>query len=179
MSNRNNVVIKLAIIAPTFIFPIAAYSHKIKDIGSLSPESTVAIPNDPTNGGRALLLLQKAGLLTLRSEAGLLPRVTDITANPKNLKLLELEAPQLTRVLDDRQVALAVINNTFAAQAGLNPGRDGLLVEDKNSPYVNLIVSREDNRQDVKVKQFVQAYQSAAVEMAADSEFKGGAIKGW
>lgn len=170
---------KLAIVGKTFIFPIAAYARKIKDIASLAPGSTVAIPNDPTNGGRALLLLQKAGLLTLRPEAGLLPKLIDITANPRQLKLLELEAPQLPRVLDDDLVALAVINNTFAAQAGLIPGRDGLLVEDRESPYVNLIVSREDNQADPKVKQFVQAYQSAAVERAAEKEFKGGAVKGW
>jgi D-methionine transport system substrate-binding protein len=170
---------KLAVVGKTFIYPIAAYSRKIKSLDELKPGSTVAIPNDPTNGGRSLLLLQKAGLLTLREGAGILPRVTDITGNPRNLKILELEAPQLPRVLDDQEVTLAVINNTFAAQAGLVPDRDGLVVEDKDSPYVNLIVSREDNRNDEKVKQFVQAYQSAAVAAAAQKEFKGGAIKGW
>lgn len=170
---------KLAVVGNTFIYPIAGYSRKIKKLTELQPGSTIVIPNDPTNGGRSLLLLQKNGLLTLRDNVGLLPKVTDITANPKNLKILELEAPQLTRVLDDKEVAIAIINNTFASQVNLIPRRDGLFVEDEKSPYVNLIVAREDNKNDRKVKEFVQAYQSAEVEEAAKKEFKGAAIKGW
>jgi D-methionine transport system substrate-binding protein len=170
---------KLAIIAKTFIYPIAAYSKKIKNLSELKNESTIIIPNDPTNGGRSLLLLQKNGLLTLRAGVGLLPKVTDITANPKNLKILELEAPQLPRALDDANVTIAIINNTFASQAGLVPSRDALFVEDKDSPYVNLIVSREDNKDQEKIKQFAKAFQSPEVEAAALREFKGGAVKGW
>lgn len=170
---------KLAIIAKTFIYPIAAYSKKIKNLSELKNESTIIIPNDPTNGGRSLLLLEKNGLLKLRPNVGLLPKVTDITENPKNLKILELEAPQLPRALDDQNVAIAIINNTFASQAGLVPARDALFVEDKDSPYVNLIVSRDDNKKEEKIKQFVAAFQSAEVEQAAVREFKGGAVKGW
>lgn len=170
---------KLAVVGKTFIYPIAAYSKKIKSLSELQPESTIIIPNDPTNGGRSLLLLQKNGLLKLRDGVGLLPKVTDITENPKKLKILELEAPQLPRALDDQNVAIAIINNTFASQAGLVPSRDALFIEDRDSPYVNLIVTREDNKNDEKVKQFVKAYQSAEVEQAAIKEFKGGAIKGW
>jgi D-methionine transport system substrate-binding protein len=170
---------KLAVAGQTFVYPIAAYSNRIKNIAELQPGSTIAIPNDPTNGGRALLLLQKHRLLELRPGIGLLPKVTDISANPNAYKIVELEAPQLPRSLDDQQVALAIINNNFAAQAGLIAGRDGLLVEDKDSPYVNLIVSREDNKEEEKVKQFVKAYQSVEVLAAAQAAFKGGAIKGW
>ncbi|MBF4505346.1 methionine ABC transporter substrate-binding lipoprotein MetQ [Flavobacterium sp. JLP] len=170
---------KLAIIGKTFIYPIAAYSKKIKNLSELKNESTIIIPNDPTNGGRSLLLLQKNGLLKLRDGVGLLPKVTDIISNPKNLKILELEAPQLPRALDDENVSIAIINNTFASQAGLVPARDALFVEDKDSPYVNLVVSREDNKNEEKVKQFLQAFQSAEVEQAAVREFKGGAVKGW
>lgn len=111
--------------------------------------------------------------------SGLLPKVTDIVDNPKALKILELEAPQLPRALDDDDVTIAIINNTFAAQANLVPGRDGLFVEDKASPYVNVVVARENNQHEEKVKKFVQAYQSAEVEKAAAAAFKGGAIKGW
>lgn len=93
--------------------------------------------------------------------------------------LVELEAPQLPRALDDQNVSIAIINNTFSAQVGLLPGRDGLFVEDSKSPYVNLIVSREDNKNEDKVKKFVKAYQSPEVEKTAVREFKGGAIKGW
>ncbi|MFD2934669.1 MetQ/NlpA family lipoprotein [Spirosoma flavum] len=170
---------KLAIVGKTFIYPIAAYSRKIKNLTELQPGSTIVIPNDPTNGGRFLLLLQKNGLLTLRDNVGLLPKVTDITANPKNLKILELEAPQLTRVLDDKEVTIAIINNTFASQVDLIPSRDGLFVEDRKSLYVNLIGAREDNKNERKVKEFVQAYKSAEVEQAAKKDFKGAAIKGW
>lgn len=170
---------KLAIIGKTFIYPIAGYSKKIKSLTDLKDGSTIIIPNDPTNGGRSLLLLEKNGLLKLRAGVGLLPKVTDITENLKNLKILELEAPQLPRALDDDNVTIAIINNTFASQAGLVPSRDALFVEDKDSPYVNLVVSREDNKNEEKVKTFLKAFQSAEVEQAAIREFKGGAVKGW
>lgn len=170
---------KLAIIGKTFIYPIAAYSKKIKSLAELKPGSTIVIPNDPTNGGRSLLLLQKNGLLKLKDNVGLLPKVIDIAENPKNLKILELEAPQIPRTLDDQNVTIAIINNTFSSQAGLVPSRDALFVEDKDSPYVNLVVSREDNKKDPKVLKFLKAFQSAEVEKAADKEFKGGAVKGW
>jgi D-methionine transport system substrate-binding protein len=170
---------KLAIIGKTFIYPIAAYSKKIKSLSELKNESTIIIPNDPTNGGRSLLLLQKNGLLKLRPNVGLLPKVIDIIENPKNLKIVELEAPQLPRALDDQDVSIAIITNTFASQTGLVPSRDALFVEDKKSPYVNLVVSREDNKDQEKVKQFLKAFQSVEVEQAALREFKGGAVKDW
>ena len=170
---------KLAIVGNTFVYPIAGYSKKIKNVSELKPEDTVVIPNDPTNGGRSLLLLQKYGLIKLKDGVGLLPKVMDITENPKNLKILELEAPQLPGTLDDKNVTLAIINNNFAAKVGLLATRDGILVEDKKSPYVNLIVAREDNKNEEKVKNYVKAYQSKEVEEAADSIFSGGAVKGW
>lgn len=170
---------KLAVVGNTFVYPIVAYSKKIRSIAELQDGSTIAIPNDPTNGGRSLLLLQKNGLLKLKEGAGLLPRVTDITENPKQLRILEIEAPQLPRVLDDKEVVIAIINNNFAAQAGLDAATLGLLKEDKESPYVNVIAARQDNKGQDKVKRFVLAYQSAAVEQAAERIFKGGAVKGW
>ena len=170
---------KLAVLGKTFVYPLVVYSKKIRSIENLHSGSTVVIPNDPTNGGRALLLLQKNGLLTLKDGVGLLPKVIDITENPKNLNFLEIEAPQLPRVLDDRNVTIAIINSNFAAQAGLDPDKYGILTEDKDSPYVNVIVSREDNKEEEKVKNFVKAYQSEEVEIAALKAFKGGAVKGW
>lgn len=170
---------KLAVVGNTFVYPIVAYSKKIKSISELQNGSTVVIPNDPTNGGRSLLLLQKNGLLKLRDGIGLLPKVTDITDNPKQLKIIEIEAPQLPRVLDDKEVVLAIINNNFAAQAGLDAEKQGILKEDKNSPYVNVIVSREDNKNSDKVKKFVKAYESDEVVKKAEEIFKGGAVKGW
>ncbi|KFF10953.1 methionine ABC transporter substrate-binding lipoprotein MetQ [Chryseobacterium soli] len=170
---------KLAAVGNTFLYPIVAYSKKIKNISELQNGSTVVIPNDPTNGGRSLLLLQKNGLLKLKDNVGLLPKVTDIVENPKQLKIVEIEAPQLPRVLDDKEVVIAIINNNFAAQAGLDANQFGIFKEDKNSPYVNLIVAREDNKNAEKVKNFVKAYQSDEVLKKAEEVFKGGAVKGW
>ena len=170
---------KLAVVGNTFVYPIVAYSKKIKNISELQNGSTIAIPNDPTNGGRSLLLLQKNGLLKLKDNVGLLPKLTDIAENPKQLKIIEIEAPQLPRVLDDKEVVLAIINNNFAAQAGLDADKSGILKEDKDSPYMNVIVAREDNKNSEKVKNFVKAFQSDAVEKAALEAFKGGAVKGW
>jgi len=170
---------KFAIVGNTFVYPLAGYSRKIKSIKELKDESTVIIPNDPTNGGRSLLLLQTAGLIKLKTGVGLLPTLNDVVDNPKKLRILELEAPQLPRSLDDANVSIAIINNTFAAPVGLVSTRDGLFIEDSKSPYVNVIVAREENKNEDKVNRFVQAYQSPEVEDAAKTAFKGSAVKGW
>lgn len=168
-----------AIIGKTFIFPMAGYSKKIKSIDELQEGNTIVIPNDPTNLGRALLLLQEVGLIALKDGVGLLPRLTDIQENKLKLQFLELEGPQLPRTLDDNKVTVAIINNTFAASYDLTAKRDGIFIENEKSPYVNIIVSRTDNKEDEKVKTFLKAYQSEEVETVAEEVFKGGAIKGW
>ena len=127
----------------------------------------------PELSGAHFFVLQKLGKKNSGNGARIkLPKST-------NLKILELEAPQIPKVLEDKEVVLAIINNNFAAQAGLDPEKEGLFSEDKDSPYANLIVSREDNKNDEKVKKFVQAYQSPEVESAAKQTFKGGAVKAW
>jgi len=170
---------QFAVLGNTFVYPLAGYSRKIKTLGELVDGNTVVIPNDATNSGRALLLLQHAGLIKLKEGVGLLPTVNDIVDNPKHLDILELEAPQLPRALDDQKVSIAVINNTFAGPAGLIAKRDGLFVEDGQSPYVNIIVCREADKGKENLKQWAQAYQSPEVVAVADSAFHGGAIKGW
>lgn len=168
---------KFAIVGNTFVYPMAGYSKKIKSLDDLKDGSTIVIPNDFANSSRALLLLQKVGLVKLK-DGVTAPRLVDIVENPKKLEILELEAPQLPRVLDDAKVSLSVINNNFAGQAGLLL-KDGVFAEDKDSPYVNLIVAREENKDEEKVKKFVQAYQSDEVDKVAAEVFKGGAVKGW
>lgn len=168
-----------AIVGNTFVYPMAGYSKKIKNISELKNDDTIVIPNDPTNLGRALLLLQEVGLIKLKDNIGLLPKLQDITENRLKLNILELEAPQLPRTLDDAKVAVAVINNNFAASNNLTAKRDGIFVENEKSPYVNIIVSRQDNKDDEKIKNFAKAYQSAEVEAKAEEVFKGGAVKGW
>jgi len=167
----------LSIVASTFIYPIAGYSQRLRSLADLKDGAQIAVPNDPSNLGRALKLLERQGLLTLRPEAGILPTVLDITANPRNLRIVELDAAQLPRVLPD--VDLAVINNNYAAQAGLAALRDGLMVEDKDSPYVNLIVARQDNRDDPRIGLWVASYQTEEVHAAAREAFNGGVVRGW
>lgn len=170
---------KITPVGNTFVYPIAAYSKTIKSLDELKDGSAVTLPNDPTNLGRALLLLEKQGLVKLKEGVGLNPTVLDVIENPKNLKLVELEAPLLPNSLDDDTVALSVINTTYASSIGYTPTKNGIIVEDKESPYVNIIVAREDNKDSEAVKQFVEAYQSDAVYKKADELFNGGAVKGW
>lgn len=167
----------LAIVGRTFVYPIAAYSQRIHHVSELPDGATIAVPNDPTNLGRSLVLLERQGLIQLRPGAGINATVLEIAANPRKFKIVELEAPQLPRALPD--VDLAIINNTYASQVGLTPTKDGIFVEDSHSPYVNLIVAREDNQHDPRITQFVQAYESDEVLAAAEKIFKGGAVKGW
>lgn len=167
----------LIAVGNTFVYPIAAYSKVITSLDELENGAKVAVPNDPTNLGRTLLLLEQQGLIEVDDAVGLEATPLNITANPKELNIIELEAPQLPRSLDD--VALAVINTTYASQIDLIPGRDSLFVEDKESPYVNLIVARTDNQDDERIKNFVKAYQSEEVYQAALELFKGGVVKGW
>ncbi|GAB2654770.1 MetQ/NlpA family lipoprotein [Vibrio panuliri] len=168
---------KLVIAGNTFVYPIAGYSKQVKAVDEIEDGSRIAVPNDPTNLGRSLLLLEQQGLISLRDGVGLLATVRDIVENPKNLTIVELDAAQLPRALDD--VTLAVINNTYAASVDLTPQRDGIFVEDKESPYVNLIVARENNVNAENVQNFVKAYQSEEVYSAASEIFNGGVVKGW
>lgn len=170
---------KLSAVGNTFVYPIVGYSKKIKSLDELKDGSTIVIPNDPANGGRSLLLLEKQGLIKLTPNVGLFPKLTDVIENPKKLQIIELEGPQLPRVLDDEKVTIAVINNNFAGQAGLDATKNGIFIEDKDSPYVNLIVSRTDNKDEEKVKTFIKAYQSEEVAQKAKDIFKGGAVQGW
>lgn len=170
---------RFAVVSKTFIFPIAAYSHKIKNIGELEDGATITVSNETTTLGRSLLLLQAQGLIKLKDGVGYLPDTLDIIENPKKLKLVEVDTPQLTRTLDDPNVSLSVINTNFSAQAGLSATRDGLFMEDAASPYVNALVTREDNKNDEKIAKLKQAFQSESVLEKAREVYKGDAIKGW
>ena len=159
------------------MYPIAAYSKQITAIEQLKEGDRISLPNDPTNLGRSLLLLEQQGLITLKENAGLLASVRDVVENPKKFQFVELDAPHLPRSLDD--VALAIINTTYASSIDLTPEKDGIFVEDKESPYVNLMVARQDNVNAEKVQNFLKAYQTDAVAQGASEIFKGGAVKGW
>lgn len=165
----------LEAIGKTFIYPAGIYSKKIKSLALLPDNALIALPNDPSNEARALLLLQQAGLITLKSAPN--SSIQDIVSNPKHLQFKELDAAQLPRVLAD--VDAAIINTTFAIQAGLMPFHDTLYLEDKDSPYANLIViQRNSNKRDNLMK-LVKALNSEEVQHKAQILFGDGAIPAW
>lgn len=165
---------KLATIAKTILLPIGAYSKTYKNIEELPEGAKIAIPNDPTNGVRSLLLLQKTGLIDFKPMET--PSVLNIVKNTKNLKILELESPQLTRALDD--VAMAVINTDWVLSAGMDP-HSAILREDSNSPYTNIIVVRQGDEKRAEILALVQAYHSQVIRDFIESTFKGAVLAAW
>ena len=165
---------KLAAYAGIHIEPLGAYSRKWKTIAALPDGATVAIPNEPSNGGRALLLLQKAGLIQLKNPTDPLATLRDIVANPKKLQFKELEPATLPRVLD--QLDLALINTNYALDAKLNPVKDALAIEDANSPYVNFVVGREGGDQDPRVVKLIAALRSPETRSFIESRYKGAVL---
>jgi D-methionine transport system substrate-binding protein len=168
---------KIVEVGKTFIYPMGLYSSKIRHIEQLAPGATVAIPNDASNEARALLLLQSAGLITLKTETSGLVTPRDIVSNPKNLKWKEIDASQLPRVLTD--VDIAAINTNYAMLADLLPSRDALFVEAAHSPYANIIVVKEGDEGDARIKQLIRVLHSDAVLKKADTLFKGQALPAW
>ena len=154
--------------------PFGAYSSKIKDLKDLPQGANVVIPNDATNGGRALLLLQKAGVITLKDPTNILSTPKDIAENPKGIKVRELEAATLPRVLT--QVDLALINTNYALEAKLNPTQDALAIEGSDSPYVNILVTRADNKDAEAVQKLVKALHSAEVKQFIEEKYKGAVV---
>jgi len=167
----------LVAIGKTFIYPMGIYSSKYKSLSEVPVGATVALPNDPSNEGRGLMLLQKAKLIKMKKESGIYAMPEDIIENPKQLKFKELDAAQIARSLPD--VDLAVINTNYAIPAGLTPRKDAIYLEGKDSPYANIIVIRKNELKDPRMKQLVAALQSDAVLKATQKIFKGQAIAAW
>ncbi|MDN4545349.1 MULTISPECIES: MetQ/NlpA family ABC transporter substrate-binding protein [unclassified Pseudomonas] len=164
----------LVSVAGVHLEPLGAYSSKYKTLEELPSTATVVIPNDATNGGRALLLLQKAGVIQLKDANNILSTVKDITANPKNLKFRELEAATIPRVLT--QVDLALINTNYALEAKLDPAKDALFIEGSDSPYVNILVARPDNKDSDAMKKLVAALHSPEVKAFILEKYKGAVV---
>jgi D-methionine transport system substrate-binding protein len=161
----------------TVNFPIGIYSKKVKSLKDLPEGAKVGIPNDPTNGGRVLLVLQDQGLIQLRPGAGLKATPLDVVGNPKKLKFVELDAAQLPRSLDDLDAS--AINTNYAISAGLNPGKDAIARESAKSPYVNLIAVRSADKDKPWVAKLVKAYHSDTVRQFIQTEFKGSVVPGF
>jgi D-methionine transport system substrate-binding protein len=169
---------KLISIGNTYLAPLGLYSKKFKSVQEVPEGSTIAIPNDPSNGGRALLLLQKQGFIKVKE--GVEPTkitIQDIAENTKNLKIIELEAAQLPRSLDD--TAASVINAGYAISAGLSSQKDAIAVEDNTSPYVNIIAARPEDKDDPAYQKFVKAFQSATVKEFINENYQGVLVPAW
>lgn len=154
--------------------PFGAYSKKIKNLADLKNGATIAIPNDPSNGGRALLLLAKQGLIELKDPKNLTATALDISKNPKQLKFRELEAPLLPRALDD--VDLALINTNYAMEAKLNPLKDALFIEGADSPYTNIVAARKDRADGADIAKLMKALHSPEAKQFIQEKYKGAVI---
>lgn len=164
----------LVTVVGVHVEPFGGYSKKIKKIEDLKDGATVAIPNEGSNSGRALLLLQKAGVITLKDPTNALATPKDIASNPKHLKFKELESALLPRVLD--QVDLDLINTNYALEAGLNPAKDALILESSDSPYVNFLVARPDNKDSDAIQKLAKALTSPEVKAFIEKKYSGAVV---
>lgn len=167
-------------IGDTVLAPLGLYSSKIKDVSEIKNGDRIAIPDDVSNGSRALILLQTAGLIKVNGQAGDDLTKDDITENPLNLEIIALDASQTARSLDD--VTAAAINNGMAIDAGYIPTKDAFFLEpvdDNSKPYINIIATKEENKDNEVLKKIAQAYQTDETAKAIDETTKGSSIPAW
>ena len=166
--------VKLKNAAGIHIEPMGVYTRKTKKLAELKDGATIAIPNDPTNGGRSLLLLEKAGIIKLKEGVGEKATVGDIAENKKNIKFQEVEAAQVPRTLDD--VDAAVINSNFAMQVNLDPTKDAMFIEDSTSPYVNIIAVREGDENRPEIQALIKVLHSDEIKQFITEKYKGAVV---
>lgn len=163
---------KITPVGETIVAPIGLYSRKVKSVGEIRDGASIGIPNDPSNGGRALLLLQAQKLIKVKDGVGLLPTVLDVIDNPRRLRIREIDAAQLPRSLDD--VDAAVINTNYAVPAGLIPEKDAIAIESPvNNPYNNFIAVRERDKNAPWVAKLVRAYQNDTIRQVIKDKLPG------
>ncbi|MGO4495684.1 MetQ/NlpA family ABC transporter substrate-binding protein [Paenibacillus sp. 2RAB27] len=156
------------------IEPFGAYSQKVKSATELKDGASVAIPNDPSNAGRALSLMEKNGLIKLKDGVGIKGTVKDIVENKMKIQIKELDPAMLPRTIGEFDLAL--INTNYALQANLNPAKDALFIEDKNSPYVNIVVSRPDNKDSEAMQKLTKELNSADTKKFIEDKYKGAIV---
>ena len=161
-------------VTKVFIAPLAIYAGRTKSLAALPDNATIAIPNDPVNAGRSLLLLQSAGLLTVKAKGTEPPTVEDVLANPKHIEIRELESAQVPRVLPD--VNLAVINTNYALPAGLNPAKDSLFRENAQSPYVNVLAVNAGHENDPDSRAVADALNTTAIRQFIQNHYQGALV---
>jgi len=169
-ANKNTNLVKTVNV---HLEPMGLYSNKIKTLSELKDGASIAVPNDPTNESRALDMLVKEGLMTFNDVA--LKTAVDIKDNPKNIKIKELDAPQLPRVLDE--VDAAIINTNYALAANLNPLRDALLIESKDSPYANIVAVKAGNENTDYIKALNEAINSPEVKAFIKEKYNGSIVE--
>lgn len=166
--------LNLAVLTAVQLEPMGVYSKSIKNVADLPDGAKIAVPNDPTNGGRALKVLETAGILKVRPEAGILASPADIVDNPKHVKIVEVEAAQLPRALDD--VDAAVINSNYALAAKLNPTKDAIAIESKDSPYANVVVVRAGDENRPELQKLKNALLTPEVKKFLEEKYQGAVV---
>lgn len=161
----------------TITTPMGIYSNKVQNLDDLEEGAKIGLPNDPTNGGRSLLLFEKAGLIKLKEGVGVTPSLKDIEENPNNYEFIELEAAQIPRQLDE--LGAAAINSNYAIESGLVPTEDSAFIEDKDSPWVNIVAARAENKDDEAIDQFLSIYQSDDIKQFIEDTYQGSVVPGW
>lgn len=161
----------------TLLFPMGVYSDKIKSVDEIKDNMTLAIPNDPSNGGRALEILDQAGVIKLKKDTGSKATVQDIAENPHNLKINEVDATMIPRMLPD--LDFAVINNSYATKAGLIPTKDAFILEKPDSPYANVVAVRTADKDRPEFKELMDIIRTPEMKQFVDDHFKGAAIATW
>ena len=164
-------------IVNTYTLPAAIYSKKIKSPAELPDGATLSLAGDPANTARGLFLFQKAGWIKLREGVGVQATVKDIVDNPKKLKFKEMDQAMVLPTLGE--VDAAAVNSNFALAAGLNPKKDGLVVEDANGPWVNLVAVRTAEKDDPVFKKLAKAFNSPELKQFLDEKYKGAVLAGW
>lgn len=172
---------KIEAIGETLVAPLGVFSNKIKDLSELKDGDTIAIPNDATNGGRALKVLEAAGVIKVDPAAGYTPTLNDITENPKNIKFEEVEAANTASLLPD--VAAALINGGHAIDNGLNPKTDSIYLEKveggSKNPYINVIVARTEDKDNENYKKVVEYFRTPEVAQKIEEVYKGAYLPTW
>lgn len=172
---------KLVAIADTMLAPLGIYSNQIKSVDELADGDKISLPNDPSNGSRALFLLQSAGLIKVNGNPGESITLEDITENPKNLEFIEMDAAQTSRSLDD--VKAAIVNDNYALDSGLSPKNDSIYLEDPEDPdvkiYVNVIAARAEDKDNEAYKELVSYYQTEETKKDYDEFTNGAWIPSW
>ena len=172
---------KISSIGDTFIAPLGLYSRKIKSLSEIKNGDKIAIPSDPTNGGRSLKILETAGLIKVDPTKGFVPELSDITENRLNIQFVQVEASQTAGLLPD--VTAAIINGDHALDHKLNPARDSIFLETQSqgsgNPYVNLIAARNADKDNPLYKKVVDAYHTNEVREVFETVYKGVYVPAW